>query len=104
MLYVSSGVFLYEYDLAIYSELFTLAIVKCSNAFIISKELFKTADRALHLTVHLIGSIGFNLVVSLSIYWYKYLTFPDFLKPYFNTNIIHYGCFTNFVEACASLH
>ena len=27
-------------------ELFTLANVKCSNAFIISKELFKTADIA----------------------------------------------------------
>ena len=37
MLYVFSEVFLYEYDLEIYSELFTLAIVKCSNAFIISK-------------------------------------------------------------------
>ena len=41
MLYVSSGALLYEYYLAIYSVLFMLAIVKCSNSFIISKELFK---------------------------------------------------------------
>ena len=32
-----STLFLYAYDLAIYSELFTLVIVKYSNSFIISK-------------------------------------------------------------------
>ena len=85
-----------------YSELFTLAIVKCTNAFIISKELFNTADIALHLTVHLVGRIGLHMVLSLSIDWYKYLTFPDLLKTYLNTYIIHYGCFTK--EACAALH
>ena len=37
MLYIYSGVFLHEYTLVICSELFTLAIVNCSNTFIISK-------------------------------------------------------------------
>ena len=37
MLYVSSRVFLHEYALAICSELFTIAIINCSNTFIISK-------------------------------------------------------------------
>ena len=87
--------------MVIYSELFTLAIVKCSNAFIISKELFKTAEIAVHLTVHLVGIIGLNLVLSLSIDWYKYLTFPDLIKTYLNINTIHYGCFTR--EVCAYL-
>ena len=36
-LYVSSRLLLYEYDLTIYLELFTLSSVKCSYAFIISK-------------------------------------------------------------------
>ena len=46
----------------------------------------------IHLTVqlrvdsfHLIGHIDLNLVLSLSIDWYKYLNFPDLLKTFLNT-------------------